>query len=236
MLPAPSAPETPDEELKRPPSESFEPPNSAPTAGLIALLTDRLDSRSTSDCSTESKLLAPVAPCANADVIARANAFELEVRPRVRVLTSSTLVESAFTPSTGSSAIRVSPDENESSHKNGPIRERGKNQRAESSGKRLRSAANDARSIGGAWEPNAPSIAAASSRGVMRQNASGERRSAPSPKPIACGQGNGVRSTRSPLPLKGIRRLRRLRRAARMRCVRSRPRHLRRRAAPRRHR
>src|SRR3954447_763248 len=236
MLPAPSAPETPDEELKRPPSESFEPPNSAPTAGLSAILTDRLDSRSASDCSTESKLLAPVAPWANADVIARANAFELEVMPRVRVLTSSTLVESASAVSTGSSAIRVSPDENESSHKNGPIRERGKNQRAESSGKRARSAANDAGSIGAAREPNAPSIAAASSRGVMRQNASGERRSAPSPKPIACVQGNGVRSTCSLLPLKGVRRLRRLRQAARTRCVRSRPRHLRRRAAPRRHR
>src|SRR5437764_13347748 len=119
MLPAPSAPETPDEELKRPPGESFEaPPNSAPTAGFNAILTDRLDSRSASDCSTESKLLAPVAPWANADVIARANAFELEVRPRARVLASAMLVESAFAASTGSSAIRVSPDENERSHKN----------------------------------------------------------------------------------------------------------------------
>src|SRR3954454_18205002 len=132
MLPACGA----DEELKRRPRESFEPPNSAPTAGLSAMLTERFDSRSASDCSTESKLLAPVAPCANADVIGRGNAFELEVRPRVRVLTSSTLVESAVAASTGSSAIRVSPDENESSHKNGPIRERGKNQRAESSRKR----------------------------------------------------------------------------------------------------
>src|SRR3954464_14036529 len=232
MLPASGA----EEELKRPPSESFEPPNSAPTAGLSAMLTERFDSRSASDCSTESKLLAPVAPCANADVIARAKAFELEVRPRVRVLTSSTLVESAFAVSTGSSAIRVSPDENESSHKNGPIRERGKNQRAESSGKRARSAANDAGSIGAAREPNAPSIAAASSRGVMRENASGERRSAPSPKPIACVQGNGVRSKRSPLPLKGVLRLRTLRQAVRMRCGQSRPHRLRRRGARHRHR
>src|SRR5947209_10802071 len=125
-LPAPA-------DVPNPPNKFVRPLASPLVTGLSATFRDRVDSRSASDVSTESKLFAPIAPCAKAAVIARANAFEPAVKSRVRVRTPSRLDESASVvpgspASVKSSAIRGSPHERKF-HTHGTIREQRESRR-----------------------------------------------------------------------------------------------------------
>src|SRR3954467_4886247 len=92
---------------------------SALVSGFSARLSDSDESRMPSDFKTVSKLFAPVAPCANALVMARAN--ELAPVVSLPVLSSTPSIfetRSRLSPapnSRSSTAIRSSPDENESS-------------------------------------------------------------------------------------------------------------------------
>ena len=184
--------------------------------GLSARFRDRVESRSASDFSTESKVFAPVAPCAKAAVIARANAFEPAVRSRVRVRTPSMPLESASVPrspaSFASSAIRGSPHERKFLSEYDPRTEEHERASPQRDGSRRDPPAYVAVQLGGA------------SGNAARNAANDAESSAASrgPKPIACFQGNGARLTPAPLPPKGVRPLRRSRRAARPRCAHSR--------------